>query len=621
MQSFSVYYGAIGGTLIFRVALGIEQRTVQSSKITLAGAGRMFLMTQRKSFKSRPRKMNYCIIAMLGAVLVLTSAASAQKPVAELPRVYVDTTWNEPHGGTTRRAHTAAELSTALAESAPGDVIVLDAGATYVGGFVLPAKENPQKRWIYIESSALAKLPAGKRVRPEDAVNMPKIVTPNVAPAFDIKGGASYWRLAGLELTSASTQGCNPSHVPPINCYSYLLIGPYSSPLPLSDSVTIDRCYAHGSPSIDLQRAILANISNFAVIDSNISEVHMIGVDTQAVSAWTSPGPFKLVNNHLEAAGENVMFGGAGGANNPYVPSDIEMRNNYLFKPLSWVPLSLTAHTLVVKNAFEIKSGQRVLFDSNIIENVWAHGQGGFAVQLTVRSGQSGDITVINDITITNNIFKNVVSGINMLGKDDLCGKGFPNCNNAGSQDRWVIANNLFTFYDPTTLGGLRNLGFGLSGGFDRINGNVPGMLRNVVIQHNTTIAAASTPCWNSIYFGIPPGQKPPYSRVSNNIWILDNALCRQPTGDNQQQGMTGLTQYMVDPSTPPNDLARRFYGNVMYVASGNQVQSFPPHNMSTGKALRYVDPDKGNYNLLQPKWTETSDGKPAGVDSSTLPQ
>src|SRR6516164_8671603 len=131
--------------------------------------------------------------------------------------------------------------------------------------------------------------------------------------------------------------------------------------------------------------------------------------------------------------------------NNRGVPSDIEIRNNYLFKPLSWVPLTLSPRNQwVEKNAFELKSAQRLLFDSNVIENVWAAGQMGYAVVLTVRSSQSGDFAVVNDITITNNVLKNVVAGVNTLAKDDACGAApYTACKNAGSQDRWYIANNL----------------------------------------------------------------------------------------------------------------------------------------------------------------------------------
>ena len=62
------------------------------------------------------------------------------------------------------------------------------------------------------------------------------------------------------------------------------------------------------------------------------------------------------------------MFGGASQGAFGYVPSDIEIRNNYLYKPLSWVPLSVTTNTYTVRNAFELKSAQRVLFDSNVVQ-------------------------------------------------------------------------------------------------------------------------------------------------------------------------------------------------------------------------------------------------------------
>ncbi len=548
----------------------------------------------------------------LGAVLIfLVTPALGQKPIPELPRVYIDTTWTQPQGGTTWRAHSAAELSTALAKSAPGDVILLDAGTTYVGNFVLPAKENPRKEWIYIESSTLAKLPAGKRVGPEAAVNMPKIVTLNTGAAFQINEGANHWRLAGLELTSASTKGCNPAHTPPINCFSYFLVGSPAHPTPLPDSFVIDRCYIHGAPDIDLQSGVMMNASNYAVVDSHIGDVHMQGFDSVALGSYWSPGPFKVVNDYLSSSTENLMFGGAGGPKTPYVPSDIEIRNNYLFKPLSWVPLSLK-HSLVVKNAFELKSAQRVLFDGNVIENVWSG-----AIVLTVRSSQSGDIAVVNDLTITNNVLKNVVSGFSTLAADDLCGVPYTNCHNAGSQARWYIANNLITFYDPTLPGGQRNIMIAFQPGLDRINGK-QGVIHEVVFQHNTGVSAASAPCWSSVYFGTAL-MKPPFINLTQNVWILDNVLCRQPVGGSGLQSTQGMTQSTGASVGPSPAVKERFFGNVMYVPPDDKVANFPSHNLSTTKPIRYVDATNGNYDLLQPKWTETSDGKLAGIDFATL--
>ena len=523
-------------------------------------------------------------------------------------------------GGTTWAAHTSAQLSSAIKSAIPGDIIVLDAGATYSGAFTLPPKANPNNQWIYIMSSAIANLSAGTRVSPADAPNMAKIVTPNVAAGFQVNGGANHWRFAGLEITAASNYpaGCpaNGQH-----CMTYFLIGSQSQPTPLPDSFVVDRCYVHGGPTQDLQQGIQMTASNYAVIDSYVDDVHIKGFDSSGIGVNTSPGPFKIVNNYVSASTENIIFGGSGGGWGGYVPSDIEIRNNYLFKPLTWVPLSLSG-SLVVKNALELKSAQRVLFDSNTIENVWYNGQLGFAIVLTVRSSQSGDIAVVNDVTITNNVLKNVVSGFNTLAKDDTCGAaaGYPNCHNAGSQDRWYIADNLITFYDPTQPGGLRNLALALNSGLDRINNNTPGVLRDVVFQHNTTVSAASTPCWESIYFSVPSGLKPPLTNLTNNIWLLDNSLCRQPTGDWGQQGTSGLAQYMGTPSTPPYDLTQRFYGNAMYVPSGDRVQTFPAHNYATTVPFAYVSPGTFNYQLLTPYWTDTSDGNIAGIQNTSLP-
>ena len=335
--------------------------------------------------------------------------------------------------------------------------------------------------------------------------------------------------------------------------------------------------------------------------------------------SYITPGPIKLVNNHLEAAGENVMLGGSGGGAFGYVPSDIEVRNNYIYKPLAWVPLSLNG-TYVEKNGFELKSAQRVLFDSNTIENVWAAGQVGAAFLLTIRSSQSGDVAVVQDVTVTNNVFKNVVMGFNTLAADSLCGPpSYPSCHNAGTTGRWNIANNLVTLYDNKAQGGI-GAHSGLivfSPGLDIPHGSVIVGLHDVVVQHNTVVPYGTQTCWSAMYFAVPAGWKPPFSLpLTNNIWILDNSLCRQPTGDWGQQGTTGLTQYMGNPG--PVDT--RFRGNAMYVPAGDKVQPFPVHNYASTVPFTYVNPSIIDYQLATPYWTDTSDGQIAGVSFAQLP-
>ena len=144
----------------------------------------------------------WLILLVITGTMSMAAAQSSQ-PVAQLPNIYIDTTWNPPTGGTTWAAHTATDLTSALTNSQPGDVIVLDAGVTYSGNFHLSVKSNPNNKWIYIVSSALSNLPIGTRVSAASASNMPKVVTPNVAPAFQVDGG-DHIRLAGLEITAGS---------------------------------------------------------------------------------------------------------------------------------------------------------------------------------------------------------------------------------------------------------------------------------------------------------------------------------------------------------------------------------------------------------------------------------
>lgn len=545
-------------------------------------------------------------------VLALSALGFAQRPVPQLPRLYIDTTYNQPTG-TTWNAHTSTDFKNALKSSNPGDVIVLDAGVTYSGNFTLPAKANPNQQWIYIISSGLGNLPApGTRVGPTDAKNMAQVITPNGAAPITAVPGANHFRLVGLEAASASTAWCNLKHVPPINCGSFNLV--YVGAIkgqPLPDSITVDRCYIHGSPTMDIGEGVLANGSNVAVIDSYISDIHLSQYDSQAVMAYLSPGPLKIVNNYLSATTENIMLGGAGGSDNPYVPSDVEIRNNWLFKPLEWAKPGVTIPPnpqWSVKNSLEFKSAQRVLADGNILENNWQAAQDGTDVLFTVRSSASGNNAVVDDITFTNNIIKNVPSGFTTLTSDFLCGKPpYQQCTNPGESKRILIGNNLLLFRDPSLIGGGRNTGIYISDG-----------LSDYVLQHNTFVPAPGTDCFAGVYFMLKSGTKwPPPQSITHNMWILDNAFCRQTSGDFGGQGTVGLNSYMGDPA--PVD--PRYLGNVMYVPSNNHVQQWPLHNFATTIPFTYVDPSNGNYQLLIPLWLDTSDGAEAGIDNSKLPK
>ncbi len=161
------------------------------------------------------------------------------------------------------------------------------------------------------------------------------------------------------------------------------------------------------------------NSARTAVVDSYLSDFHETNTDTQAIASWNGSGPFKIVNNYLEGASENVLFGGADPGIPNLVPSDIEIRNNYFNKPLTWKvdDPSYAGIQWNVKNLLELKNAQRVLVDGNVFEHNWQDGQTGFAILVTPRNqGGTAPWSVTQDITFTNNIVRHVGNAVEHLG-------------------------------------------------------------------------------------------------------------------------------------------------------------------------------------------------------------
>ena len=77
------------------------------------------------------------------------------------------------------------DLQAALNAAQPGDVITLAPGATYVGNFVLPNK-GAIGSYITIRSAApdASLPPAGVRISPSDAAQLPKIRSANSVSAL-----------------------------------------------------------------------------------------------------------------------------------------------------------------------------------------------------------------------------------------------------------------------------------------------------------------------------------------------------------------------------------------------------------------------------------------------------
>lgn len=340
---------------------------------------------------------------------------------AELPRVYVQSALADtPAHGNTVLVKTKEELTSALDAAVCGETIKLLAGADFRGSFKLPAKNCDDSNWIILRSSAADNElpPEGTRItpcyagvpslpgRPSFACSVNRNVMSKIT--FDSRGsgpitfasGANHYRFIGLEITRDS-----PGTV------TYNLVRTAESGT--ADHIVFDRVWLHGSAQDETTRGIILTGSRYvAVVDSYFSDFHCVAItgacgDSQAIAGGIGDqpmGPYKIVNNFLEAAGENVMFGGGPAE---AVPSDIEIRHNHLFKPLSWAPGSpnfsggASGKPFIVKNLFELKNAQRVLFEGNILENVWGgFTQVGFAILLTPKNPGKCDVCAVRDITI-----------------------------------------------------------------------------------------------------------------------------------------------------------------------------------------------------------------------------
>ena len=497
---------------------------------------------------------------------------------ATLPSVLIDTTYQTPTGRSIPLGP-SDDLQAALNAALPGDELVLQAGASWVGNFILPAKACGM---VTIRTSALTAFPEGVRATPSQVASMASIISPNSAPAINAAPGACGYQLVGIEATVQSGT---------IN-YSVVALGVGSeSAAQLPSTIFIERSWIHGTPACSCKRGVQMNGKNQAVVDSTITDIHYQGIDSQAVEGWAGPGPFKVVNNELQAGSEVVCFGGAPPSVVGTIPSDIEIRRNHITRPLSWM-----GGGWLVKNLFELKNAQRVLFDSNIAENNWVEGQAGFAVLFQGITVDSGDWAIVSDVTVTNNIIRHSANGINYCGGCYLT----PNAPLGSKATRIFVANNLFDDIGNTLYSAGNQVG---------IQVQILTNTANVTMDHNTFVSAASAQ-----ETAILDGPPSPGITLTSNIFghggygILGNSF---------GEGTPAINHYLPGSVVTGNLLAAPPAGGVPPYPSGN---AFPP-SWDAIQFANFNNGSGGDYHLAagSPYITAGVGGSVPGADITML--
>src|SRR5262249_38351662 len=277
------------------------------------------------------------------------------------------------------------------------------------GSFVLRNRPLARGQWIVIRSANAAfdpggQIPPNTRVSDANVSLMAQIRTAGAnAPAIRAESGASGYRLIGLDIGIDSS-------VRELTNLVQLGHGSETTVEALPSDIVIDRCFIHGNDDGNFRRGVLMNGARIAVVDSHVSNFHDANTDSQAVGGVNGSGPFKIVNNFLEAASENVMFGGSDPSIPDLVSHDIEVRRNLMTKRLSW-----QAARVPVKNAFELKNASRVVIAGNTFEHVWASGQDGTAILLK-SANQDGRCTwcVTEYVTFRHNIVRGAAHGMTL---------------------------------------------------------------------------------------------------------------------------------------------------------------------------------------------------------------
>lgn len=418
--------------------------------------------------------------------LVLT-VLLALVPVQQLPRSLSDIAadlhrlelelLNRPVPSTTFTVADADSFVSAIVSSKGGDTIVLQPGVRYVAALQLPAKSGGV---VTIRSSA--SLPE-RRITPADAALLPILASGDNGPVVD-GTNATNWSFVGLQFESTQN-GAGEALV-----------------FENAENIFLDRVLLVAGVN-GQKRGIRGNARNITLTRSYIANIWAYGQDTQAFEAWDGAGPYTITDNYLEAAGENVMFGGSDGGTPQSIPSDILIDGNTFSKRLEW-----RGQGKAVKNLFELKVGKRVVVRNNLFEHNWTDAQNGYGILIKAINQDGGNPwNVTEDVLFENNILRDSENGINVLGYDYL--------QPSGRVTRLTIRGNV-----------IQTIGVALQFG---------GEVGDVIIDHNTFLNGYT---FMSLYGGgVWPTGEP---HIRDGVYAIQHLTFTGNLGNHNDYGVKG---------------------------------------------------------------------------------
>jgi hypothetical protein len=440
-------------------------------------------------------------------------------------------------------------LQAALNQAQPGQVVEVQAGASFDGNFILPLKTGTGTITVRT-STPDAQLPAANtRIGPAQESLLPTLRSVNSMPALRTAPGARNWRLIGLRFTAPGS-------------YDVISLGDGAQrdrTLVPSD-ITLDRVIVRGDATSGQKRGIALNSAHTQILNSYIAGIRLAGQESQAIACWNGPGPFVIENNYIEAGAIGILFGGAVPAIDQLVPSDIIIRRNHIMRPLSW-----RGGAWMVKNLVELKNARNVRIDGNLIENNWEKDQSGFAVVFTPRASGAAPWTTIENVRFENNIVRHSGSALNVAGYD--------NSSPSRQLRGLVIRNNLFTDITQATWGG--------AGIFLQIGDEAA----DVHVEHNTVM--------HSGHVVMAYGGTPTAPRVSTGFRFVSNVV---------KHNSYGIYGNAVGTGNPA--IATYFPGGVVAgnVLAGGNAAVYPAGNVFPTVAFlmaQFENPAADDYRLI----------------------